>query len=92
MKPLEAMITGCVVFFALLLAASIYSGARGSMKIERPGEGPRSYSHLAQDEIMLAADMRKLHRDLRAAPVKFGLHGNATRFVRTGLILSPSAA
>jgi len=64
MKPLEAMITGCVVFFALLLAASIYSGARGSMKIEHPGKGPR-YSDLAQDEIMLAADMRKLRRDLR---------------------------
>jgi hypothetical protein len=30
-----------------------------------PGEGPRSYSNLAQDEIMLAADMRKLRRDLR---------------------------
>jgi hypothetical protein len=65
MKPLEPMITGCVVFFALLLAASIYSGARGSMKMEHPGEGPRSYSNLAQDEIMLAADMRKLRRDLR---------------------------
>ena len=65
MKPLEAIITGCVVFFALLLAASIYSGARGSMKMEHPGKGPRSYSNLAQDEIMLAADMRKLRRDLR---------------------------
>ena len=65
MKPLKAMITACVVFFALLLAASIYSGARGSMKMEHPGEGPRSYSNLAEDEIVLAADMRKLRRDLR---------------------------
>jgi hypothetical protein len=65
MKPLEAMITTCVVFFALLLAASIYSAAHGSMKMGQPGEGPRSYSELAQDEIMLAADMRKLRRDLR---------------------------
>jgi hypothetical protein len=65
MKPLKAMITACVVFFALLLAASIYSRGRGSMKMEHPGKGPRSYSNLAQDEIMLAADMRKLRRDLR---------------------------
>jgi hypothetical protein len=65
MKSLKAMITTCVVFFALLLTASIYSGMRGSMKMEHPGEGPRSYSALAQDEIMLAADMRKLRRDLR---------------------------
>jgi hypothetical protein len=65
MKPLKAMMTTCVVFLALLLAASIYSGARGSMKMEHPGEGPHSYSALAQDEIMLAADMRKLRRDLR---------------------------
>ena len=65
MEPLKAMITACVVFFALLLAASIYSRGRGSMKMEHPGKGPRSYSNLAQDEIMLAADMRKLRRDLR---------------------------
>jgi hypothetical protein len=65
MKSLKAMITACVVFFALLLAASIYSGTRGSMKMEQPGKGPRSYSNLALDEIMLATDMRKLRRDLR---------------------------
>lgn len=92
MKPLEAMITGCVVFFALLLAASIYSGARGSMKIEHPVKG-----------LVLTAILRKMKScwpricensagTCGAAPVKFGLHGNATRFVRTGLILSPSAA
>jgi hypothetical protein len=65
MKPVKAMITAWVVFITLLLVASIYSAARGSMKMERPGKGPRSYSNLAQDEIMLAADMRKLRRDLR---------------------------
>ena len=65
MKPLEAIITGCVVFFALLLAASIYSGARGSRKMEHPDEGLRSYSDLEQDEMALAADMRKLRRNLR---------------------------
>jgi len=73
MKPLEAMITGCVVFFALLLAASIYSGARRSMKIEHPGEGPRSYSDLEQDEMALAADMRKLRRNLRRGVNRLGI-------------------
>jgi len=73
MKPLEAMITGCVVFFALLLAASIYSGARGSRKMEHPDEGLRSYSDLEQDEMALAADMRKLRRNLRRGVNRLGI-------------------
>jgi hypothetical protein len=73
MKPLKAMSTACVVLFALacvvlfalLLAASIYLGARGSIKMEQPGQGARSHSDLEQDEMALAADMRKLRRSLR---------------------------
>ena len=65
MKPLKAMSTACVVLFALLLAASIYLGARGGIKMEQPGQGARSHSDLEQDEMALAADMRKLRRSLR---------------------------
>jgi len=67
MKPLKAMITAGVVLFALLLAASIYSVAGASMKMEQPGQGARSHSDLEQDEMALAADMRKLRKNLRRA-------------------------
>jgi hypothetical protein len=65
MKPLKAMTTACVVLLALLLAASIYSGARGSMKMERLGQGRRSHSDLERDSLVLADDMRRLRRSLR---------------------------
>ena len=71
MKPLKAMITACVVFFALLLAASIYLRARGRIKMEQPGQGARSHSDLEQDEMALAADMRKLRRNLRRGVNQF---------------------
>jgi hypothetical protein len=65
MEPLKAMITACVVLFALLLAACIYLGERGTIKMEQPGQGARSHSDLEQDEMALAADMRKLRKNLR---------------------------
>jgi hypothetical protein len=63
MKPLEAMVTGCV-FRPTARSFYLFGSAR-KYENRAPGEGPRSYSNLAQDEIMLAADMRKLRRDLR---------------------------
>ena len=66
MKALKAMITTCVVFFALLLATSIFSEVHGkSMKLEHASEVHRNHSVLEQDQIVLAADMRKLRRNLR---------------------------
>lgn len=71
MKPLKATITACVVLFTPLFAASIYSGARGNMKMKQPGQGVRSQSDLEQDEMALAADMRKLRRNLRRGVNQF---------------------
>jgi len=73
MEPLKAMITACVVLFALLLAACIYLGGRRTIKMEQPGQGARSHSDLEQDEMALAADMRKLRRNLRRGVNRLGI-------------------
>jgi hypothetical protein len=66
MTKRNSMIRGGVFGISLLLAPSIFSAALGKLRNEKlAGQVHTSYSTLARDQELLAADMRKLRRDLR---------------------------
>jgi hypothetical protein len=67
----KAMITPYVLSFSLLRGALIYMRVHGKLKLEHARKLHRSHSDLEQDEMTLAAVMRKLRRNLRRGVNQF---------------------
>lgn len=62
----KKIIAACLFTFCLAIAVLINSGPRGdSVKFDRRLGVGHYYSNLEQDQKILAADMRRLRRDLR---------------------------